>query len=404
VIHQLTVLGGGGPFSVGLIDALCADLSVPPHQLVLHGRGRETLDLVRQYAAARLEPIGWQVAASTDLYQALTGSHYVIHQIRYGGIEGRAEDEQLASNCGVVADETLGLGALNSALRMVPPLRTVAAAISAAAPDAWVLNLTNPLSIATSILAEEGVKRCVGVCELPSATAQLVAEVLDLPLERLDWHYRGLNHRGFIIRLMCDGVDQLPLLLDRLGDRSLGGIPAAVIAELGAVPTKYFGLLQRGHHAAARAEFVGTLRDRIVRELQADPRQPPPSLKLRRLDWYRESVVPLLAALHGSQPRRAVVNLHGEDGLTRELHASVSAQGIIPEDPLDPPPRVGDYLARFDEHERRVLEAVTSPSLATISAAAAADPTLEQAESPALAQVLWKRRSAPEVRAQPVGT
>ncbi len=393
-MDRLTVLGGGGPFTLGLIEALLGDRSLSPFELVLYGRTRDSLELVRAYAASRLGPLGWEVVASTDLPEALSGARYVIHQIRYGGLEGRDEDERLASRFGAVGDETLGPGALNSALRMAPLLRVVAGAISAAAPEAWVLNLTNPLSVATTILADEGVERCIGLCELPSTTAGMVAGLLGIPLSRLDWHYRGLNHRGFIVGLRSAGEDQLPRLISRLNGDTLGGIPASTIAKLEAVPTKYFALMQEaGGPPPGRAEYVRDLRDRIVQELRTAPEIAPPSLRLRRLPWYEESVVPALASLGSDQPLRQVINLRCKDGVTREVHATLSAGGLSPE----PPPRVSEpvriYLERFERHERRVLDAVRSPSAETIENALAVDPTLGSASVRSLTEALCARHA-----------
>ena len=398
-MNRLTVLGGGSPFTLGLVEALVADTPTPPLELVLYGRDGEILQLVRAYATSRLGPFGWEVAASTDLFAALSGAQYVVHQIRYGRLEGRQEDELLATRFGSAADETLGPGALNSALRMAPELRVIARAIAAAAPDAWVLNLTNPLSVATSILAEGGVRRCIGLCELPSSTAGMAATLLDLPPSRLDWNYRGLNHRGFIVGLECDGQDQLPHLVARLGNGSLGGIPAATIATLGAVPTKYFALQGARGPAPGRAEYVRGLRDRIVQELRGAPHVLPPSLRMRRLPWYAESIVPALAALRSTKPRRLVVNLRCEDDITREMHATVSTAGVFRERPPAVPGPVQEYLERFELHERRVLEAVADPSYDTVASALAADPTLEPGAGSTMAEALWANhsRQTPEV-------
>jgi 6-phospho-beta-glucosidase len=389
-VNRLTVLGGGSPFTLGLVEALVADWPSPPMELVLYGRDAGVLELVRGYTAFRMGAFGWKVEASTQLGEALSGARYVIHQIRYGGLQGRREDELLASRLGVAVDETLGPGALNSALRMAPQLRIVAGAIAAVAPDAWVLNLTNPLSVATSILYGNGVKRCIGLCELPSSTARMVAAMLDLPPGRLHWGYRGLNHRGFIVGLEDEGQDQFHRLLARLGAGNLGGIPAATIAAVGAVPTKYFALVHGARDLTpSRAEYVRCLRDRIVQELRGAPSVLPPSLRLRRLPWYRESVVPALASLSSSTASRLVVNLRCEDGTTREMHATVSAAGVTREAPPTVPAPVRDYLERFELHERRVLEAVAEPSYEAVAAALAADPTLENGAGSSLVDAVW---------------
>jgi len=393
-VDRLTILGGGSPFTLGLVEALVARSPSPPLELMLYGRDPAVLGLVRQYAASRLRAFGWEVEASTHLLEALAGARYVVHQIRYGGLDGRREDELIASRFGAAADETLGPGALNSALRMAAQLRVLARAIASVAPDAWVLNLTNPLSVATSILSEEGVTRCIGLCELPSSTAGMVARVLDLPLSRLDWCYQGLNHRGFIVGLECDGQDQLSRLLLRLGDGNLGGIPAAVIAKLGAVPTKYFDLVYGASGPApGRAEYVRALRDRIVQELRSAPHVLPPSLGMRGLPWYAESVVPSLASLRSAKPRRLVVNLPCGDGITRELHAELSATGVTGQAPAVVPQPVANYLEKFELHERRVLEAVAEPCYETIASALAADPTVKPEAGSTMAAALWENHT-----------
>jgi 6-phospho-beta-glucosidase len=390
-MDRLTVLGGGSPFTLGLVESLVVDLASPPRELMLYGRDAAVLELVRGYSASRLGAVGWKVEASTDLSEALSNARFVLHQIRYGGLEGRTEDEMLATRLGVAADETLGPGALNSALRMAPQVRAVARTIASVAPYAWVLNLTNPLSVATSLLVGNGVKRCVGLCELPSSTARMVATTLGCPLSGLNWDYRGLNHRGFIVDLEYQGQQQLQTLLERLGAGDLGGIPAATIATLRAIPTKYFALVHgKKQPEPGRAEYIRRLRQRIVEELRAAPSVLPPSLRLRGLPWYAESVVPALASLSSPRSQRLIVNLRCEDGMTREMPATVSADAVTPEAPPIVSSGVGDYLERFELHERRILEAVADPSYETIASALAADPTLSSAPDPSLVETIWE--------------
>src|SRR5271163_542825 len=144
---KLAILGGSSPFTAAFIDALAqAGYRLPPCALWLHGRNGQNLESISRYSAACLEPLGWSVNSTTLLREALEGAYIVIHQIRYGGLDGRAEDERIAAEYGAAADETLGPGALHSILRTVSELRSVSREIALSAPEAWVLNLTNPLS------------------------------------------------------------------------------------------------------------------------------------------------------------------------------------------------------------------------------------------------------------------
>jgi 6-phospho-beta-glucosidase len=373
---RLAVLGAGTPFAAGLVDALAAPGAPAPAELALHGRHQPMLELVAGYAARRLGPRGWRVRWSTDLGEALGGSTVVLHQPRYGGLEGRREDEALALRFGALPDETLGPGGLNAALRMVPELRHTARAIAGAAPDAVVVNLTNPLSVCTALLAGWCAQPCVGLCEQPRATAARAAAVLGVPMDRVEWSYAGLNHRGFVVRLASGGADLIAALGPALCGGALDGVPAAEIERLGAIPTPGFRLV-RGWGtapAAGRARELDGLRRRVAGELRARPGVQPPSLGLRAMPWYADSVAPFLAALQAALPGEHVVNLRGGDGVVREGAALVSRDGVVPLEPVPCTGEVGGWLRRFEAHERAVLQAVGDPTRGALCQALALDP------------------------------
>ncbi|HEU4561559.1 MAG TPA: hypothetical protein VFS20_27285 [Longimicrobium sp.] len=388
---RLVVLGGSSPFTAALVDAIAAAPGLPPHSLVLHGRDPRGLDLVRAYAAHHLRPLGWTAGAETRLDAALDGAGVVLHQVRYGGMAARARDEAFCAAHGCPADETLGPAALLSALRALPGLEAVSREIGSAAPDAWVLNLTNPLSAVTALMSEAGIRRCIGVCELPEATLAGAAAVLDVAPAELEWRYAGLNHRGFLYDLRHRGGDVLDALVARLGSRTLGGIPAAVIARLRAVPLKYFSLvMEGGAPPRPRARFLSTLRERIQGELARSVTvSPPPSLRERRMDWYAGAVVPMLAAIHADTPTLRVGSIRAPDGLAREEKTWVSREGITPVPAPRPPPEAGEWIACFERHERALLDALGDPSPGGIHRALAADPVLPAGAAERVSAALW---------------
>jgi 6-phospho-beta-glucosidase len=299
----------------------------------------------------------------------------VVNQIRYGGLEGRRRDERLAADLRVPADETLGPAGLAAAIRIAPELADLAGTLTARCPEAVVLNLANPLGCSTALLHRGGVTRVVGLCELPLVTARQACGILGLSVADVEWTYAGLNHRGFIHRLAHRGRDLLEDLPDTLGERTIGGITSAEIASLGAIPMKHFALLrERREPAPSRADLLAEVRGAILAELRADPTGPPPSLRRRAQPWYRDAVAPMLAAISRREPRDLVVDLPSADGVVREVHAAVSAEGVLPTASGAPPSAVASWLARFERHERRVLDAAIDPTPDAIRAALEADP------------------------------
>ena len=389
-LARVVVLGGSSPFSIGLLDAIAADPgAVVGADLVLVGRTAEALSLIAAYADTALTPLGWRVTATVDRDEALAGADVVINQIRFGGLEGRRRDERLAADLGVPADETIGPAGLAAAIRIAPGHRGLADALAERCPDALVLNMTNPLSCTTALLSRWGVRHVVGLCELPLVTAVEACDILGIALDEVDWAYAGLNHRGFIHRLLLDGRDLLEELPHRLGTRTLGGISASEIASLGAIPMKHFALFRRPRPPAApsRADLVARLREKILEQLRRDPARSPPALRRRQQPWYPLAVVPMLAAITG-EPRHLVVNLPSDDGIAREVHADVSAEWIRPRAVHPAPSPVSSWLDRYAVHEHRTLSAATDPRLERIRAALAADPMVDASEVDAFARRL----------------
>ena len=395
---RIAVLGGSNPFTVGLIDALVDAISrLPPCQLVLHGRNVNNLKCVTEYAKYALDSYGWVVGCTHDLDGAIAGSRIVIHQIRYGGLEGRERDELIAVECECPADETLGPGALHGMLCTQSAVRSVAAKLRNTCPDAWVLNLTNPLSLVTAIMLETGVNRCLGLCELPFTTALKAAETLAIPFSELSWDYVGLNHRGFVVGLRYAGRDLIDKLANRLGSGTIGGVMGAEIAELGALPTKYFPIISGRHcPSAGRAAFVSSLREQIAKELFEDRETTPPSLRERGLEWYQMAVVPIIVGLLSAEPEKRVVNVLRDDGIVEERLAWVSAGQLQ----LTPVPAAGAKVTRwlsiYRAHEQALRECVQLPSLASIKRALDYDPAVPPTRVPRAAGIIWEsyQRSA----------
>jgi 6-phospho-beta-glucosidase len=396
----MVVLGGSSPFTVGLVDALRArGGAVPPHELVLHGRQTAALQLVARYAANALAPLGWSVREACSLDAALPGAGIIIHQIRYGGLGGRASDEALSERFGLPADETLGIGGIRGLLRAKQPVSQLGARIAAECPDAWCLNLVNPLSAVTTLLSEAGVTRCVGLCELPRTTAREAASRLGLPPDGVHWTYAGLNHRGFICQMLVDGVDHLPRLPEALDGRAIQGIDAATISEIGALPLKYFRIVSGGAPAVrGRADQVEAIREAVLLQLSRDCTASPPALRRRDISWYRDAVVPMVEALYGQTPTVHVVNRPGPGGITVEIQALVSERGVEPLPPGSPALPAARWLERFRENERAVLAAARHPDPRTLREALASDPSIPLPHVGALSEAVFKEyREAPAV-------
>jgi len=397
MLPRIAILGGSSPFTAGLVDALADPAQrVPAAELVLQGRSREALELLTAFARNRLEPRGWQVSHETNLETAIDGSAVIVHQIRYGGLSGRGDDEHLAAEFGVLADETLGPAGLQAALRSADELRTLANQMERIAPNAWVLNLTNPLSVATALLAERVGAKCLGLCELPWFTVYEACQLLGVPLEEVTWNYAGLNHRGFVYGLQHQGTDLIAKLAALPSDQMVGKIPPATVGEVGALPLKYFRLMlgEEVLHVG-RAGALEDLRQEILGELAADLTRTPPSLAKRYMAWYPMSLVPVLSSILNDDGGCHVVNV-SDGAIVRELPVTIRSAGWTPIEQSAPPPRAAEWIERFAAHELASMNAVHDPRPETIAAALRLDPLTPGSKAAPLAARLSERWSRSE--------
>ncbi|CAM5292499.1 6-phospho-beta-glucosidase [Streptomyces narbonensis] len=273
---KLTILGGGG-FRVPLVyGALLGD----------HAEGRVThvtlydLDEGRLSAIARVlleqgegVPDAPVVAATTDLDEALRGADFVFSAIRVGGLEGRAADERIALAEGVLGQETVGAGGIAYGLRTVPVAEHIARRVAELAPEAWVINFTNPAGLVTEAMSRILGDRVVGICDSPVGLGRRVARALGADPDEAWIDYVGLNHLGWLRGLRVGGRDELPRLL--ADEQALGSFEEGRLfgpewlRSLGAVPNEYLHYYYFNREAVHAYRTAERTRGAYLRDQQA---------------------------------------------------------------------------------------------------------------------------------------
>ncbi|MET8838503.1 6-phospho-beta-glucosidase [Streptomyces rubiginosohelvolus] len=243
---KLTILGGGG-FRVPLVyGALLGDHAEGRvSRVTLYDTDADRLTAVARVLAEQGRDIADApaVVATTELDEALRGADFVFSAIRVGGLAGRAADERVALDEGVLGQETVGAGGIAYGLRTVPVALDLARRIARLAPRAWVINFTNPAGLVTEAMSRHLGDRVIGICDSPVGLGRRIARVLGADPDRAWIDYAGLNHLGWVRGLYVDGRDELPRLLadpkllETFEEGRLFG--AELLRSLGAVPNEY---------------------------------------------------------------------------------------------------------------------------------------------------------------------
>jgi 6-phospho-beta-glucosidase len=305
---KIAVVGGGSTYTPELVDGF-ARLFPDVAELVLVDPATERLAVVGAFAQRIFRHHGHpgRVSWTGDLDAALADASVVLIQLRIGGQDARITDETFPLECDCVGQETTGAGGLAKALRTVPVVLDVAErARKLAAPDAWIIDFTNPVGIVTRALLDAG-HRAVGLCNVAIGFQRRFARMLDVSPDKVILDHVGLNHLTWERAAYVDGVDRLPGLLDAHLAEIAGEVvlPADILRLQRAVPSYYLRYFYC-HDLVVREESGAQTRGQRVAEIEAqllemyrDPTldTKPELLGQRGGAFYSEAAVGLVGSL-----------------------------------------------------------------------------------------------------------
>ena len=205
---KIAYIGGG---SRGWAWTFMTDLALEPSMsgtirlYDIDEQAARTNEIIGNAVSARDEAVGkWTYEVSGTLGDALTGVDFVVISILPGTFDEMASDVHLPERHGIYQSvgDTAGPGGLVRALRTILMFVEIAEAIKQHAPDAWVINYTNPMSLCVRTLYHVFPQiKAFGCCHevfgtqkvLKGITEQVLG-VHDIPRQDIHVNVMGLNH------------------------------------------------------------------------------------------------------------------------------------------------------------------------------------------------------------------
>lgn len=203
------IVGGGSTYTPELVRELCRHPRLRATEIALMDIDHERLDIVGNFIRRVLAPEfpDVEVVLTEDRVEAITGASYVISSIRPGGNQQRLFDEKIPFDMGLFPSETYVPGGFAFALRVIPPMVDIARDVAKYAPDAWLVNVTNPTGMVSQAILQNTTAKSVGVCHAGITILPQIAAVVGVPVERISVRYTGLNHLGWILGVFLDGKE-----------------------------------------------------------------------------------------------------------------------------------------------------------------------------------------------------
>ena len=425
---KVAVIGGGYSYTPELVDGLlrrAGELPVAELWLADIPAGEEKLAVVGALARRMAARAGSAMTVDTtlDRRQALAGAHYIVTQIRVGGLAARVRDERIPLTYGILGQETVGPGGFANALRTVPVILDICRDIETLCPGAWLINFANPAGLVTEAVLGHSAVKCIGLCNVPINMVMTAAKLLGADPADVAIDFAGLNHLVWGRAVRLKGKDVTGVILDKLADGAaltMNNIPdlkwdAAFLKKLGMIPSPYHRyyymtdrLLAEEQAAAApgglgtRAEQVQAVEEALFARYRDETlAEKPPELEKRGGAYYSEAAVSLISAIHNDKNEIHAVNTRNNGAIAGlsadavvEVNCCVGKGGATPLPVGDLPADALRLVQQVKAYERLAIEAAVGGDRATALAALAANPLVPPAADTAglLAEILDANR------------
>lgn len=219
---KLVIVGAGALRNISAVRDYCLiGNEVHNGELVLVDTDPERAETVTELTRKMPEILdaGIQVEGATSLEEALPGADFVYTTIRVGGVGGMLTDENIGAKYGFAGHDDFGPSGAFITLRTLPVMVDIARKMERHCPEAWLLNLTNPVALIAEGLTQTTPIKHFGLC---GGDANLCYDLADImgwespaPFEYLA---AGIDHFGWWVECSLEGKPFYPMLDERLKD------------------------------------------------------------------------------------------------------------------------------------------------------------------------------------------
>ena len=385
---KVTVIGGGSTYTPELVKGFLERVNTfPLSELCLMDIDEERLKIVGGFVQRIVH--AWddpfKVTLTSRRTEAVDGAAYVVSQMRVGQMKARREDEYLGKRHNLVGQETTGMGGMAKALRTIPVVLALADDIQRYAPEAFLVNFTNPAGLITEALQTYRPEvKSIGVCNVPITAKMMIldglkemtgqtfdpakAELDTLGLNHLTWH-RGFRYDG---KDMWQEVWQA-FLKENEREQEWDG---TLLETLHMIPNYYLQYYYYTSHKLqdqqkwppSRAEQVMHVEEDLLR-LYNDPKQDsvPDKLMERGGAYYSTMATQLLNAIENDLGEIHVVNTRHNGAVSTwpadwvlEMPCRIDKQGAHPLATEALPPVCSGLVAQVKSYEQLTARAAVS--------------------------------------------
>ncbi len=286
---KISLIGAGSVvFARRLLQDVASTPSLRDAQISLMDIDEARLQVIGDFARKLFAEVGSdaQIETTIDRRASLTDADYVLTTIRVG--DSYERDIGIPRRYGIdqSVGDTVGPGGVFKALRTVPVLVDMARDIEDVAPNATLLNYTNPMAMACWGITNETAVPTIGLCHSVQRTTQDLAEYIGAPHDEVSAWVAGINHLAWFIRFERNGQDAYPALRQAMNNPEIFALDTVRFEVM-----KHFGyfVTESTRHMSEYVPYFRT-DDSVVSQFGLDTIRQDLERRVKRVDDHLEQL------------------------------------------------------------------------------------------------------------------
>lgn len=352
---KVTVIGAGSTYTPELINGFITRKDVlRVDSFYLMDIDFEKMKIVAGLVDRMLQANGIhaRLVLTENLDVAIEGADYVLGQVRVGKLDARIRDEKIPLKYDLLGQETTGAGGFMKAMRTIPVIMNVARTMEKLAPNAWLINFSNPSGIIAEAVLNNTDIKMIGLCNGPIGMIRNAKKMLPEGCRSFDYDFVGLNHLCWITAVYADSVEVLQNQLSgKLEAANFKNIPKmeydqSLLKTVKGLPISYLNYYFFRDEMIKKCKEADKTRGEICKEIEVELlemykdinlKEKPAELDKRGGALYSESAVSLIDAIENDKNEIHVVDVKNNGALSFmdkddvvEVKCLINSKGAAP--------------------------------------------------------------------------
>ena len=221
--YNIVICGGGSTYTPDMLELLVMlQKPFPLNRVVLYDIDEQRQKIVGEFGKVMFREYMPDVEFeyTLDKKTAFEDIDFAFVQIRAGGMDQRNNDEKIPYKLNLIGQETCGPGGMAYGVRSVVQMIELIKDIRQYAPDAWIINYSNPAAIVAEAckMVFPDDHKVVNICDMPTDILGRYIKFIGKKKSEVYPIYYGLNHYGWFTHIIDrkTGKDLLPELMQYL--------------------------------------------------------------------------------------------------------------------------------------------------------------------------------------------